>query len=306
MNDNDNPVQEPEVPAEESVSAGGMETPAAAAEAIIPESAGAAAATETVIPESPEPEATRVSRRWLRHPAKRVFGGVCGGLADFLSISEGIVRLLALGLIIVTGGTALALYLLFWLFLPVGTQEEGQTAEPTISLRAKHGRWFAYGVIGVGVLLLASNLGLFQLASSLAYSVGNTLLVPGIFILIGFLILRRFHRKALREDFKEFRTQAQAASSTAKKWSNKVRNRPLGLHRSKRDRVFAGVCGGLGEVLSVDPLLMRLAYVIVSVMTGFVLMAVVYMVLALVLPAVDKEAETVETVTEPQAPLAAA
>ena len=51
---------------------------------------------------------------------------------------------------------------------------------------------------------------------------------------------------------------------------------------------------------------MRLAYVIVSVMTGFVLMAVVYMVLALVLPAVDKDAETVETVTEPQAPLAAA
>ena len=301
MNDQDNPVQEPEVPVDTMETSGTTDT---AAEGVIPEPAKVTA--ETITPEPEDPQATPGSRRWLRHPTKKVFGGVCGGLADFLGISEGIVRLLALGLILVTAGTAMALYLLFWLFLPVGTQEEGQTAEPTISLRAKHGRWFAYGIIGIGVLLLASNLGLFRLASTLAISVGNVLLTPGILILVGFLILRRFHRRALREDLKDFRTQAQAASSTAKNWSKKVRNTPLGLHRSKRDRVFAGVCGGLGEVLSVDPLLMRLAYVIVSVMTGFVLMAVVYLVLAMVLPAVDKEVEAVETVTEPPAPLAAA
>jgi phage shock protein PspC (stress-responsive transcriptional regulator) len=301
MNDQDNPVQEPEAPTENSESAGSTEAPAA--DAVIPEPARVT--EETDIPESAEPQATPVTRRWLRHPTKKVFGGVCGGLADFLGISEGIVRLLVLGLIFVTAGTAIALYLLFWLFLPVGTQEEGQTAEPTISLRAKHGRWFAYGIIGIGGLWLAANLGLFQLASSVANIVGTVVLGPGIFILVGFLILRRFHRRALREDFREFRSQAQAASSTAKQWSNKVRTKPLGLHRSKRDRVFAGVCGGLGEVLSVDPLLMRLAYVIVSVMTGFVLMAVVYLVLALVLPAVDKEVETVETITEPPAPVTA-
>ncbi len=273
MNDQDNPVNEEEVP---------VETPE--------EDPGSHRGL------GPGPN----SRRWLRHPEKRVFGGVCGGLADFLSISEGLVRLFVLGLMVVTGGTALALYLLFWLFLPVGTREEGQTAEPTISLRAKHGRWFAYGVIGVGVVLLASNLGVFQLVAS----VGHIFLVPSIFILIGFLILRRFHNRALRQDFNTFRTQAKAASGTARRWRENMHGRSMGMHRSRRDRVFAGVCGGLGEALSVDPLLIRLAYIIVSVMTGFVLMAALYLILALVLPVEDLtvEDQEQETVSEPPAP----
>ena len=283
MNDEVNPVQETETPVDAPES---FEAPEVSVTA------------EATSEEIPEPSSPPVSRRWLRHPTKRVFGGVCGGLADYLGLSEGLVRLLMLGLIFVTAGTALALYLLFWLFLPVGTQEDGQTAEPTISLRAKHGRWFAYGIISLGVLLLASNLGLFQLAASVAY----IFLVPGLFILIGFLILRRFHNKALREDFKDLRTQAKAASSTARNWGEKVRSKPLGLHRSRRDKVFAGVCGGLGEKLSVDPLLMRLAYIIVAVMTGFVLMAFLYLILAIVLPV---SAEEMETVSEPPSPLAA-
>ncbi len=282
MNDQDKPVNEEETPVETP-----EETPSADADS-------PAAAQETA-DSGPPPR----SRRWLRHPVKRVFGGVCGGLADFLNVSEGLVRLFTLGLVVITGGIALALYLLFWLFLPVGTQEEGQTAEPTISLRAKHGRWFAYGIIGFGIVLLVSNLGLFELA----ISVGHIVLMPGIFILIGFLILRRFHNKALRQDFKAFRTQAKTASGTAQRWRENVRNRPMGLHRSRRDRVCAGVCGGLGEVLSVDPLLIRLACIIVSVMTGFVLMAGLYLVLALVLPLGDPENGAV---SEPPAPLAAA
>ena len=30
------------------------------------------------------------------------------------------------------------------------------------------------------------------------------------------------------------------------------------LYRSKKDRVFAGVCGGIGEYLGVDPTVIRL------------------------------------------------
>lgn len=286
MNDQENTVEEtePSVAASETA-----ETPKVSATV-------EAAPEETPVSDSPS-----VSRRWLRHPTKRVFGGVCGGLADYLGMSEGLIRLVVMGLIFLTAGTAIALYLLFWVFLPVGTQEEGQTADPVISLRAKHGRWFAYGIIGLGALLLASNLGLFQLATSVAYSVGHIFLVPGLFILVGFLILRRFHNKALREDFKGFRTQAKAASSTAKRWGDKVRTKPMGLHRSRRDRVLAGVCGGLGEKLSVDPLLMRMAYIIVAVMTGFVLMAALYLALAILLPVSE---EKVETVSEPPTPLA--
>ncbi len=256
--------------------------------------------------ESTASEAPPVSRRWLRHPVKRVFGGVCGGLADFLNVSEGLVRLLALGLVIFTAGTALALYLLFWLFLPVGTQEEGQTAEPAISLQAKHGRWFAYGVIGFGIVLLAANLRLFQWAASVIHSIGHIVLVPSLFILIGFLILRRFHNKAMRRDFETFRTQAKSASGTARRWRSNVRGKSLGrLHRSQRDRLLAGVCGGLGEMMSVDPLLMRLAYIIVSLMTGVFFMAGLYLILAVVVPVGDPKEPEAAT-SNPPTPLATA
>ena len=54
------------------------------------------------------------------------------------------------------------------------------------------------------------------------------------------------------------------------------------LHRSRRDRVVAGVCGGLGEYFGVDPTVVRLAFVAVALAGGASVLA--YIVLAIVLP----------------------
>jgi phage shock protein C len=54
------------------------------------------------------------------------------------------------------------------------------------------------------------------------------------------------------------------------------------LHRSRRDRVVAGVCGGLGAYFGIDPTLVRLAFVIAALAGGASVLA--YIVLALVLP----------------------
>lgn len=229
--------------------------------------------------------------RWMRHPAKRVFGGVCGGLADYLSASEGLVRLLFLLLTLLSFGTALALYILFWLFLPVGTATEGKTAEPTISLEAKHGRWFAYGVIGFGAVLLAVNVGIVDLV----FHVGSVILVPGLLILVGVLLLRKFHRNALRNDVREMKDQVQNLGKSTSSWSEKVKFSRSGLTRSPDDRVFAGVCGGLGRALSVEPMLIRLAFVILAFMTAFVGMAIVYVLLAIFMPLAERvEAGTIK------------
>ena len=40
------------------------------------------------------------------------------------------------------------------------------------------------------------------------------------------------------------------------------------LYRSRRERMIAGVCGGIGEYFNVDPTLIRLGWVILSVMSG--------------------------------------
>ncbi len=43
---------------------------------------------------------------------------------------------------------------------------------------------------------------------------------------------------------------------------------PKRLYRSTQNRMFAGVCGGIAEYLDVDPTLVRLAFVALSLMGG--------------------------------------
>jgi len=40
------------------------------------------------------------------------------------------------------------------------------------------------------------------------------------------------------------------------------------LYRSTTNRKIAGVCGGLGEMLDADPTLVRLATVVIALVTG--------------------------------------
>ena len=54
------------------------------------------------------------------------------------------------------------------------------------------------------------------------------------------------------------------------------------LHLSKSDRKIAGVCGGLGEFLNVDPILFRAIFVVLAFVGG--LGIVLYIALWLVMP----------------------
>lgn len=43
---------------------------------------------------------------------------------------------------------------------------------------------------------------------------------------------------------------------------------PRLLRRSREDRVIAGVCGGLGRYLGIDPVLLRIAFVVLALAGG--------------------------------------
>jgi phage shock protein C len=57
---------------------------------------------------------------------------------------------------------------------------------------------------------------------------------------------------------------------------------PRRLQRGRRDRVVFGVCSGLGDYFSVDPVIVRLAFVLFTLAGGAGILA--YIVLAIVLP----------------------
>ena len=54
------------------------------------------------------------------------------------------------------------------------------------------------------------------------------------------------------------------------------------LHKSKKNRVLFGVCGGLSDATGIDPAILRLGFVLGSFFTGSILFWV-YLLLALVL-----------------------
>ena len=55
------------------------------------------------------------------------------------------------------------------------------------------------------------------------------------------------------------------------------------LTRSNTSRMLAGVCGGLGEFLDIDPTILRLAFVFGSFISGGSAL-LVYIVMAFVVP----------------------
>jgi len=66
---------------------------------------------------------------------------------------------------------------------------------------------------------------------------------------------------------------------------------PKRLYRSRKERMIAGVCGGLADYFGIDPTLVRLFFVIAALAGGPGLLA--YIIMMLVVPEVPEQPETV-------------
>ncbi len=60
------------------------------------------------------------------------------------------------------------------------------------------------------------------------------------------------------------------------------------LTRSRHERLLAGVAGGIGNYLNIDPLLVRLAFLVLSLVNGIGIL--LYLVLWLLVPLEDSQA----------------
>ena len=55
------------------------------------------------------------------------------------------------------------------------------------------------------------------------------------------------------------------------------------LYRSRKNKVIAGICGGLGEYFEIDPVIMRVIFVIIALAgAGFGL--ILYIILIFIIP----------------------
>ena len=58
--------------------------------------------------------------------------------------------------------------------------------------------------------------------------------------------------------------------------------KPKRLYRSSTDKVIAGVCGGVGEYLEIDPVVVRLIWVALTLLGGFGLL--MYIIAWIIVP----------------------
>jgi phage shock protein C len=59
------------------------------------------------------------------------------------------------------------------------------------------------------------------------------------------------------------------------------------LVRSTTDKKISGICGGLARYMGIDPTIVRIAVVVVGVVTGFIPVIVAYAILSFVIPRDD-------------------
>lgn len=56
------------------------------------------------------------------------------------------------------------------------------------------------------------------------------------------------------------------------------------LYRSTKNKVIAGIFGGIGEYFDVDPVILRLSYVLLTAISGFLPCIVAYVIAFFVVP----------------------
>jgi len=72
------------------------------------------------------------------------------------------------------------------------------------------------------------------------------------------------------------------------------------LYRSRSDRMIGGVLGGLGTYLGIDPTWVRIAYVILAVLTSFGPAILVYVLAMIIVPEEPKQAPEAPVWPQPE------
>lgn len=219
----------------------------------------------------PELPGTPTPRRLYRSRANRSLAGVCGGLAERLGVDSALVRIPWLLSVPLTGGLTLLLYVVLVAAIPEETPSD-RVARPTRRSdswhRAQNSRTLTAALILLlaGLLLTMESLGLLPLRVSEVgrrlWSLAWPLSLAG----LGLGLLAWVNRRRIP-------------------WVRLQRiGQRLPMRRSQRQRMVAGVCGGVAEQLGVDPLLVRLAWGVLTVVVLGVVGVLLYAAAALLLP----------------------
>jgi phage shock protein C len=217
-------------------------------------------------------------KRLYRSTTDRAVAGVAGGLGEYFGVDPGVIRVVWLIASLLTLGIALVIYALLAWILPKEPPEYAAikiTPRGDLWPRLKSNPIVLWGalLLLIGALLLAGNLGLLPWRIDALWRSLTSILAPALLIGLGLYLVLVFLGRA-----PDLRRVARAGGDLRRAGAG------LPLRRSRFDRQLAGVCGGIAAYFDIDSLVVRMAWVLVTVVTGGVVGIALYVIAALVVP----------------------
>jgi phage shock protein C len=212
-------------------------------------------------------------KRLYRSRRHRVIAGVCGGIAEYFNLDPAIVRILWI-LFTVAGGAGLLTYIAALFIMensPDDESAEGDTQHPS----NQRVLWGTILII-IGLVFMFTTFHWFYFPF---FHIRWEMVLATILIVIGVVVILfgGTMTSARRESSSETKNEAEVDSDP--KPSEDVKR----LYRSREHRIIFGICGGLGDYFNLDPVLIRLIWLLLSFFSGGAGF-LVYLVLVFVIP----------------------
>lgn len=227
------------------------------------------------------------TKRLTRSSKDKVFGGVCGGLADYLDIDPVLVRVLCVGLTLISGvAPGIVLYLISWIIIPIDTYKGAIPQAVSGGERVSGRKLLGVLLIVVGLIVLTAMVMPFSMPFSLPFvsfkSIGPLLLIAAGIILIVWKrepSMKAGDFMATEGAVPQSEQTASANYHTEKEMDD---SSPRRMYRLEHERKIAGVCSGLGEYFRVDPTIIRIIFILLAFSGGTGIL--LYLIMWLVMP----------------------
>jgi phage shock protein C len=235
---------------------------------------------------------TFAQRRLCKSRTDRMIDGVCGGIAGFFGLDATLVRI-AWVLLTLFGGSGIVLYIAAMIIMPkedlntAAAAGGAPPAPPSPANGKNNSRFWGILLLVFGAAWLASNFG-FSIwhhwwGFSWDVAIPLMLILAGVAFLFGgraYLTSPSATTGPAAADQDHAGAGQAGPSGTGAHGLPPVRSK---LYRSRTEKKLLGVCGGLGDYMQVDPVIVRLVFVMAA-LASFGIVAVAYIVLGIVVP----------------------
>ncbi len=214
------------------------------------------------------------TKKLFKSRQDKILDGICGGVADYFHIDVTLVRILWIIAAFLNGIGVIA-YILAMILVPVNPdhknlkEEEKNKTNPAL-------------IWGVGFILL----GMFFLAHKwhfmrpwhFPYDFMNWWHLPWAWWPVGLIILGALYLVHVLTQDKVSSSKSETSQADEHK-----------LKRSQKSKIIGGVCGGLGEHYHVDPVLLRIGFAIIALMTHLAGWGIIYIAMMILIPKSEEE-----------------